>query len=281
MLRCDVMAEAPLTRPGPDEETTPPTRSYVDQLLKGNMSPSEISTLRAEISESPEDDEARTILRAPEPLPAGFGDEDDVDSGGQTAVHVYSPDELAREAELRRRAALRAPVITPPRRAPASTMPPAPSSRPGRSSFESAPPGPAPLRSVPPASPSSRSVPPASPSSRSVPPASPSRSVPPAARSVPPAAPVSPSVPPPTGRSVTQAFLRAIGGNDGILKLAVPAERLTELQLKHEAGFVLSRIDGMTSIEDMLDLSPLGRAETLRILHELLQSGVLRVEARP
>jgi hypothetical protein len=140
-------------------------------------------------------------------------------------------------------------------------MPPAPPAI-----FQSAPPGPAPLRSVPPPAPSPRTVPPPS-SRRSVPPTSP-----PSRSERPP--------PAPAGRSLTQAFLRAIGGNDGILKLAVPPARLTELQLKHEAGFVLSRIDGMTSIEEILDLSPLGRVETLRILHELLQSGVLRVEPR-
>jgi hypothetical protein len=283
------MAEPPFARPIQDEDRTPPTRSYVEQLLHGNMSASEISTLRSEIGENPDEDEARTILRAgPSAPPSSPPDEDDDDEGGggaRTAVHVYSPDELAREAELRRRAALRNAVAAPPKRGP-GTVPPATPSSPGPSAHRTAPPA-APSSSVPPAPPSSgrahahRSAPPAAPS-RSAPPVAPSRSAPPPAapsRTAPPPTPA--QAPQPTARTLTQAFLKAIGGNDGVLQIAVPPARLTELQLSSEAGFVISRIDGMTSIEETLDLSPLGRVETLRILHDLLRTGVLRIGGGP
>jgi hypothetical protein len=47
------------------------------------------------------------------------------------------------------------------------------------------------------------------------------------------------------------------------------------LNLHHKAGFLLSRIDGSASFEDVLALSGMPRLETCRILAQLLKAGVI------
>ena len=45
--------------------------------------------------------------------------------------------------------------------------------------------------------------------------------------------------------------------------------------LDHRAGFVLTFVDGMSSVDDILDASGLPRVEALHILADLLTKGVI------
>src|SRR5262249_54920297 len=85
------------------------------------------------------------------------------------------------------------------------------------------------------------------------------------------------SVPPPPSSEDGDAYLAVIGGLDVVPRLVLPHGRVTDLPLGVQAAFVLSRIDGLSSVEDILDISGLSRLTTLRILHELVQKGLLRV----
>ena len=58
--------------------------------------------------------------------------------------------------------------------------------------------------------------------------------------------------------------------------LAVTTGDLTTLQLNHRLAFVLSQIDGFVSFEDILDLSGMGRLETLRMFARLLRDGIIK-----
>jgi hypothetical protein len=49
--------------------------------------------------------------------------------------------------------------------------------------------------------------------------------------------------------------------------------------LDHRGGFILTFVDGMSSVEDIADASGLPRADVLQILRELLQNGTLIVRA--
>jgi hypothetical protein len=72
-------------------------------------------------------------------------------------------------------------------------------------------------------------------------------------------------------------YLAALGGTDSIPSLAVPVARIAELPIEPQAAFVLSRIDGGSSVEDVIDMSAaLTRVETLRILYGLLEQGIIR-----
>jgi hypothetical protein len=57
--------------------------------------------------------------------------------------------------------------------------------------------------------------------------------------------------------------------------LAVRTVDLPGLAVDHRAGFLLSQIDGKTPIEELLDLSAMPEDETLRLLRELLDRGIL------
>jgi hypothetical protein len=57
--------------------------------------------------------------------------------------------------------------------------------------------------------------------------------------------------------------------------LAVDRGDLLRLAVDHRAGFLLSQVDGETSIEGLLDLSAMPEDETLGLLRELLDRGIL------
>jgi len=67
-----------------------------------------------------------------------------------------------------------------------------------------------------------------------------------------------------------------IGSFDRVPVVAVSPHELVWRNLDAATGFVLSRIDGMSTFEDVVDVSGLPRFETCRILNQLLQDGIIR-----
>jgi len=67
-----------------------------------------------------------------------------------------------------------------------------------------------------------------------------------------------------------------IGPMDGIPNLAITDHELIWRNLDAAGGFILSRIDGMSTYEDIIDVSGLPRFETCRILNQLLQEGIIK-----
>ena len=55
----------------------------------------------------------------------------------------------------------------------------------------------------------------------------------------------------------------------------VPQHEIVWHKLDHRAGFLLSRIDGMLSYADIVDISGMTRFETMRILAQLVEQGVI------
>lgn len=55
----------------------------------------------------------------------------------------------------------------------------------------------------------------------------------------------------------------------------VPPQQVLWQKLDHRAGFVLSRVDGVLSYEDILDISGMSHLEACRILAQLVQQGVI------
>lgn len=60
-----------------------------------------------------------------------------------------------------------------------------------------------------------------------------------------------------------------------IPRLCVELEGVLDYDLPVHAGFVLSMIDGVTRVEDLLSLSGMDPFETLRILQRLADAGIL------
>jgi hypothetical protein len=269
-------------RPGnPDgeDDSTPATRSYIDALLKGNMSEAEIASLKAEIAANPN---ARSSVPAPR-------------SSRPAAPPSSAPPSSARPSR---------PVGPPSSAPPLRGSVPAPPALPPsvRPVYPSAPPLPI---SLDPFDDDEDQAPTLyRPSSRA-----------PAAIPAPPSSvrlhlPDPPSLdlelgelfgddlahaPPPSSTreeiplsvrgerrsaALDHTYLDALGGPAGVLRLAVPQAQLHELPLGPQAAFVVSCIDGGSSVDDIIDISSLGRLETLRILYDLMQQGVVVVSGR-
>jgi serine/threonine protein kinase len=71
-------------------------------------------------------------------------------------------------------------------------------------------------------------------------------------------------------------YLNRLRGDRSLIpQLAVDAHKLTGLSLDHRAGFLMSCIDGYSSIDDILSVSGMSRLETLKIVCELADQRVI------
>lgn len=72
-----------------------------------------------------------------------------------------------------------------------------------------------------------------------------------------------------------QMFTAKLGPLDQRPRVALTGDRLRWLSLDHRAGFLLSLIDGSSTVEELLDISGMPRFEALRTLCELLEQNVI------
>jgi hypothetical protein len=68
-----------------------------------------------------------------------------------------------------------------------------------------------------------------------------------------------------------------IGDMHAVPLVAVPLHEIAGQALDHRTGFLLSRIDGMLSFEDILDVAGMPRMEAYQILSNLLRKGMIEV----
>jgi hypothetical protein len=74
-----------------------------------------------------------------------------------------------------------------------------------------------------------------------------------------------------------RTFEAYVGSMDQVPILAISEGVLSTQGLDHRAGFLLSRIDGLMTIEHLLDIAGMPRFEALRILAALLRSKTIRI----
>jgi hypothetical protein len=79
---------------------------------------------------------------------------------------------------------------------------------------------------------------------------------------------------------LTQMYAARIGPMDQVAIVAVPTDQITWLSLDHRAGFLLSLIDGVSSIDEILDISGMTRLDALRIMFTLVQQNVITLDPR-
>jgi hypothetical protein len=70
-------------------------------------------------------------------------------------------------------------------------------------------------------------------------------------------------------------YAARLGPLDRIPMVIVPRGQMRWLSMDHRAGFVLSLIDGSSSVEMILDVSGMPKLDALRILHELVQQKIV------
>ncbi len=64
---------------------------------------------------------------------------------------------------------------------------------------------------------------------------------------------------------------------DAALALEKPLEAMTGETIRSEEYFLLSRMDGMTSVRDIVEIAPMQEAETVRLLRRLVRRGLAKV----
>jgi hypothetical protein len=72
-----------------------------------------------------------------------------------------------------------------------------------------------------------------------------------------------------------QMYATRIGALDRVPVVMVPRDQLRWLSIDHKAGFVLSLVDGVSSLEMIIDVSGMPELDTLRILSELAQQRII------
>jgi hypothetical protein len=79
-------------------------------------------------------------------------------------------------------------------------------------------------------------------------------------------------------RMIEKECLQRIGGSlTSVPVLALSIHDLHRHSLDHRAGFLVSRVDGESSIEVLLDVGAMPRLEALTMLRDLVETGVLRL----
>ena len=74
---------------------------------------------------------------------------------------------------------------------------------------------------------------------------------------------------------LAKMYSARLGPMDRVPVVLVPREQLKWLSLDHRAGFVLSLVDGVSSLEQILDVSGMSALDTLRILFEISAQRVI------
>ncbi|HEU4578189.1 MAG TPA: hypothetical protein VFS67_08045 [Polyangiaceae bacterium] len=76
---------------------------------------------------------------------------------------------------------------------------------------------------------------------------------------------------------LTQMFAARIGPLDQVISVVVSPEEVQWLSLDHRAGFLLSLVDGMSTVDEILDISGMTRLDALKILHDLAEQQVVKL----
>lgn len=77
--------------------------------------------------------------------------------------------------------------------------------------------------------------------------------------------------------ALCRVFEVHLGAMEQVPLLAVPIGQISTEKLDHRAGFLLSRVDGLLSFEDIFDVSGMSRLDVLRVLSRLLRLGFIEV----
>ncbi len=78
-----------------------------------------------------------------------------------------------------------------------------------------------------------------------------------------------------SGTKLRAIYIGRLGALDQVPVMMIPHAELRWLALDHRVGFVLSLVDGMSSSEDIVDVSTMPQLEVLRTLYNLLSQNVI------
>jgi hypothetical protein len=76
------------------------------------------------------------------------------------------------------------------------------------------------------------------------------------------------------------AYIANIGSLEQVPTLVAPLVEIDARAIDHRAGFVLSQVDGATSLEAILDVSGMSSLDALRIVRELVRRRIIVLRGR-
>jgi hypothetical protein len=76
---------------------------------------------------------------------------------------------------------------------------------------------------------------------------------------------------------LTQMFAARIGPLDQVISIAISPDEVQWLALDHRAGFLLSLVDGQSTVDEILDISGMTRLDALKIIFDLTERQVVRL----
>lgn len=77
---------------------------------------------------------------------------------------------------------------------------------------------------------------------------------------------------------LVQLYASKLGPMDRVVTQTVDNSQLRWLGLDHRSGFLLSRVDGVSTVEEILDICGMPRLEALKTLADLLERGAIRLD---
>jgi hypothetical protein len=80
---------------------------------------------------------------------------------------------------------------------------------------------------------------------------------------------------------LTDMYIGKLGERTHVPRVLMMADQLQHLALDHRAGFLISCIDGASSLDEVLDMSGMPALDTVRLLYELVQEGAVVIESPP
>jgi len=76
---------------------------------------------------------------------------------------------------------------------------------------------------------------------------------------------------------LVQIYTSRLGAITHRVEVIVPDREVRWLGLDHRAGFLLSRIDGTHTVDEVIDMSGMQRLEALKTLVDLRDAGAIRI----
>lgn len=73
-------------------------------------------------------------------------------------------------------------------------------------------------------------------------------------------------------------YASKIGSMERVITQTIESSQVRWLGLDHRSGFLLSRIDGTSTVEEVLDVCGMPRLEALKTLTDLLERGAIRLD---
>ena len=80
---------------------------------------------------------------------------------------------------------------------------------------------------------------------------------------------------------LSDGYSRKLGARSRTLRISVAPDKIPRLTIDHRSAFLLSRIDGVSTIDEILDVSGMPMLDAMRVLVELIEQRLVVADDPP